>query len=290
MSEFVQMHRVHRHEKGGRYGCFDSHRSLVRKAYESGLERLLIFEDDVDFNDGWERVVLDAKEFLDSGKHYDVLMLGSRIHWVDEMTEERIWRVKATNHHAYILSRAGMEGYLENNDLVEEIIQFCTQDLALNNAWQHIYAHCHTDAITQDPDLGTDNTWFKRVPPLYSEWLQNIVFRRMDRYLLPVIRTALWRRSCLGRRYVVFTRTMAIDDGRVSLKPLPLFDFFFVFFFMITAYPPKGYCALMYDVFVPWFRRLFAGQLVDHRNPTQAAEADAAPPQLLVTAEASRND
>lgn len=263
MKEVVQMHRVHRHEKGGRYGCFDSHRTIVKKAYEAGLERVLIFEDDVDFHDGWAQVVLDTKEFLDSNVHFDALLLGSRIHWVDEKTTDHIWRVKATNHHAYILSRSGMEGYLANDDMVEEIIQYCTQDLALNNAWQHIYAHRNTDAITQDPDLGTDNIWFKRMPPLYTNWMQNTVFRRMDRYLLPVIRTNLWRYSCVGRKYVVFTRTMAIDDGRVSLKPLPIFDFLFVFVFMMTAYPPRGYCALIYDILFPFFKRLFTGQLAD---------------------------
>lgn len=259
----VTFHRVHRHEKGGRYGCFDSHRQIVRTALEDGLERIMIFEDDCDFNDGWEQVVLDSKEFLDSGEYFDALLLGSRMHWVEEKTTKNIWRVKATNNHAYILSKSGMELYLEKNEMIEEKIQHITQDLALCNAWQFIYAHRNVEAITQDPDLGSDNQWLKRMPKEYSVWFQTRIVPRIDKYVLPIVRTDLYRGSFIGKNYCIFTRTETIDDGRVCLKPLPAFDFFAVFLFMTLAIPPRGYSGLCRDIFVPFWRNVWRGQIMD---------------------------
>ena len=90
----VSFHRVKRHPQGGRYGCYQSHRSVIEAAYNDGLSSVLIFEDDVMFNEGWQQVVKDAEAFVNSGVAFDTLFLGSRILFVDEKTTPDIWRVK----------------------------------------------------------------------------------------------------------------------------------------------------------------------------------------------------
>lgn len=46
---------------GGRIGCYESHRAVIRQAYKDGLISLLIFEDDVCFNKvWWDEVVEDS--------------------------------------------------------------------------------------------------------------------------------------------------------------------------------------------------------------------------------------
>eukprot|EP00928_Gymnodinium_smaydae_P032837 TRINITY_DN23688_c0_g1_i1.p2 TRINITY_DN23688_c0_g1~~TRINITY_DN23688_c0_g1_i1.p2 ORF type:complete len:143 (+),score=24.10 TRINITY_DN23688_c0_g1_i1:54-482(+) len=77
-SDAVKFLRVERHPRGGRYGCYDSHRTVIQQAYDDGLSSVLIFEDDVEFRDGWERVVEEAKEFLDAGMKFDALVMGAQ--------------------------------------------------------------------------------------------------------------------------------------------------------------------------------------------------------------------
>ena len=77
--EDVHFLRVERHPNGGRYGCYDSHRMVMKQAHDDGLNSVLIFEDDVEFRDGWEMVVQEAIQFLDSATEFDALMLGPEL-------------------------------------------------------------------------------------------------------------------------------------------------------------------------------------------------------------------
>jgi GR25 family glycosyltransferase involved in LPS biosynthesis len=43
----VEFYITEKSSKGGRYGCFESHINVIKKAYNEGYNNILIFEDDI---------------------------------------------------------------------------------------------------------------------------------------------------------------------------------------------------------------------------------------------------
>lgn len=66
-----------KHQKGGLYGCFDSHVQIVKYAYETGLDNILVFEDDVMPSLSYsEEKLATAVEFMNSSDEWDIFYLG----------------------------------------------------------------------------------------------------------------------------------------------------------------------------------------------------------------------
>jgi len=247
LTDLMTYHRVARHPKGGRFGCYDSHRACIEQAYLDGLNSVLIFEDDVLFNEGWEQVVEDAKKFVASGVKFDTLFLGSKIIFVDEQTTERIWRVKCFEAHAYIVSRAGMKAYIDGAETFDRLLAKHGQDLIHNSLWPNMYSHC-SPSICQDDALGTDHIWVDYLPREYAEWMQMTVSPKHKEVVKPLVRSKLWQRSWIGRRYTFGIDNYVIDDGRVRLKGLWMVDGVIHTILMLLCKPPFGYWACLKDI------------------------------------------
>lgn len=246
LKEEVQFLRVERHPKGGRYGCYDSHRTVLQQAYDDGLNSVLIFEDDVEFREGWEKCVEEAKEFLDSGIQYDALMLGPALKFVDDKTLPNIWRVKCIHAHAYIVSREGMLGFISRPELFEKEIVHFPQDVIQNSVWQHLYGHI-SNSIGQDNNLGTDLNWLPDIPPSYSPWFQNVLVPSYDALMQPLIRSDWWRLSWFGRRFMLAMDHCVINDGRICLRGMWYVDTIVMIVLMLLHKPPFGYPSLLRD-------------------------------------------
>ena len=68
---------VKKHEKGGRYGCFDSHIKVLQYAYDNDYENILVFEDDFIPTIGYdENIIKNAIEFMQTNKDWDIFYLG----------------------------------------------------------------------------------------------------------------------------------------------------------------------------------------------------------------------
>ena len=272
----VQFLRVERHPKGGRYGCYDSHRMVMQKAYDDGLDSVLIFEDDVEFRDGWEIAVEEARDFLDSGTKYDALMMGPELKWVDEKTFPKIWRVKCIHAHAYIVSRDGMKSFITNPELFEAQIGEFPQDVIQNSVWQNIYGHIST-SIGQDNNLGTDLNWLPDIPPPYAPWFQNVLVPAYDAFMQPFIRSTWWRKSWFGNRYMLALDHCIIDDGRIRLVGLWQVDAIIMVIIMMLHKPPFGFLALFRDfikMFGPSILRRAQLDRSQHRNVPATKKLD----------------
>lgn len=267
----VQFYRVDRSPHGSIYGCYDSHRRILMDAFQDPhCTRVLIFEDDVLFLEGWEQVVKDAKTFLDTvsaatkddknnnsnpcnkSVSWDALFLGCSFHFVDEMSTPKVWRVKCGCAHAYIVSRQGMENYFKNGgaDFTPNDFSRGGHDLLYNNLWQNIYAIADNNIITQDAALGTNNFWVREVPLKYAPWLQSFVLMRYVSFMQLVLHSKYWYRI-VGRRYAIAIDDNTIDDGRLVLKGLWYLDFLGCVCSLILELcmrrPPYGYWSLLYD-------------------------------------------
>jgi len=251
----VQFYRVRRHPLGPLYGCYDSHRRILRDAYEDrNCNRVMVFEDDVVFWEGWERVVEIAHDFIqNSGVDFDALFLGGTFHFVEAKTTPSVWRVKCGQAHAYIVSRQGLETFIHGPGANVSASAFKTMghDFLYNSVWQNVYAVVDSDVIDQDCAMGTDNHWIKECPPRWAPWLQTVVVVRYCRWIQRLIRSDWWMNSWMGRRYALAIDDATIDDGRITLYGLWWLDTVGIFtsliYQCIISRPPFGYFALLKD-------------------------------------------
>ncbi len=104
-----------KHEKGGLYGCFDSHIQILLEAYNNNLEYILVFEDDFLPTDSYsEDKLQSAIDFMKTNEDWDILHLG-----YSSLRDNK-------DGFSTILS-----GKLYNDDIVQ-YNAFCTQALCYN--------------------------------------------------------------------------------------------------------------------------------------------------------------
>lgn len=76
----VRIKTFKKHEKGGIYGCFDSHIKVLKEAYNKNLEYILVFEDDIIVTDYYsEKYIENAINFMKNNKEWDIFYLGFSI-------------------------------------------------------------------------------------------------------------------------------------------------------------------------------------------------------------------
>lgn len=125
----VDFFDAQKHPKGGRYGCFHSHISVISEAYNNGYERLVVFEDDIMLSPSYQNdLLLEVFAFLsDSGQKWDYFQFGY-FPVVDEagrvIPYSMAKQVKGYPHifefiglgaHAYCLNRDGMRKILSSS-------------------------------------------------------------------------------------------------------------------------------------------------------------------------------
>jgi GR25 family glycosyltransferase involved in LPS biosynthesis len=111
---------VNKHERGGIYGCFDSHIQVIRSAYDSNKQTLLVFEDDLVPSASYnEQNIKNALSFMKRRTgEWDIFFLGYFItdfainpvgRFVKaKFVEQNIIEYRPYGCQAYCLSRQGM--------------------------------------------------------------------------------------------------------------------------------------------------------------------------------------
>ena len=73
----IELYKVQKHPKGGRYGCFNSHIEVIKMAYKNDYENILIFEDDFIPSPAYSiDVIKNVIEFMKNNNDYDIIKLG----------------------------------------------------------------------------------------------------------------------------------------------------------------------------------------------------------------------
>src|SRR3990167_5314477 len=107
-------------------GCFHSHLQVAKKAFASGCNSVLVFEDDVHILPFTSKQIQAINHFVSHHTHFDVLYLGLIISKMWFCGAYPIVRAKGAGCHAYILSRQGMEKlsqYLFTGIAIDKIIK-----------------------------------------------------------------------------------------------------------------------------------------------------------------------
>lgn len=94
-------------------GCFTSHISVIKNAYDDGIERLMVFEDDIMYNTSIKEVDINrVSKFLDK-EEWDIFFLGGTPNiWNKRLYPtgyNNIYRGNFAAAHAYILNRSYMK-------------------------------------------------------------------------------------------------------------------------------------------------------------------------------------
>jgi len=97
-------------------GCFMSHAKVISDAYEKGVKRLMIFEDDSVILENIENsVILQINSFLDDEKWEIFSLSGTPFIWNSTIKKhpkyENIYKGNYTNASAYILNTCAIEKY-----------------------------------------------------------------------------------------------------------------------------------------------------------------------------------
>jgi len=106
---------VHKHSKGGMYGCFDSHIQIIKNAYDKDLDHILVFEDDIIPTDSYsEENMKLAINFMKENKDWDIFYLGC------SFIKDTINGLEIVNSSHYI------------NENIIKFNPFCTHALCYN--------------------------------------------------------------------------------------------------------------------------------------------------------------
>jgi len=72
----VEFCRVNKSDKGGRYGCFESHIDIIKKSLKLNLNNILIFEDDIRPSNYYNLELLNNSIKFMKNNNWDVFYLG----------------------------------------------------------------------------------------------------------------------------------------------------------------------------------------------------------------------
>jgi len=107
----VEFYRVDKHKSDGAQGCFESHINLIKKAWDSGCENVLIFEDDIYPNQITFEKLKEVVGFI-RNEDWDIFYLGICPFFfsipVKKQNYKNIYRLKSNCTHAYIMNREYM--------------------------------------------------------------------------------------------------------------------------------------------------------------------------------------
>lgn len=112
----VQFHRVTKHPNGGLQGCFESHVQVIKNAYDTGMNNVLIFEDDLVTTSNYNKELLaDAIKFMSEDDTWDIFYLGPfpeiKRFTTKSTSYQNVYKIHSLCGHAYVVSRRFMEKF-----------------------------------------------------------------------------------------------------------------------------------------------------------------------------------
>lgn len=191
-------HRADISPHGATFGCCESHLVVIQSALADGCSNLLILEDDVVFNEGWEKVMSECISFLAQNENeIDILFCGSDLRFplARSVTHPTaIWNAVVGLTHACIFTQSGMEKFV---DCFQARIE--AKDIAEPHDWtiyknmesSRLFAHKDCSVIDQRWS-DTNNIWYAEMDPKDSLLFQERVWGVMRRWCDPWVKASLF--------------------------------------------------------------------------------------------------
>lgn len=177
-----------KHPKGGCYGCFDSHIQVIQKAYDAGIKRLLVFEDDALPTPGYTpENVATAIGFMDTNQDWDLFYLGyvpvslsvqGIPYLLAPFVAPGIVRYKPITTHALCYSRRGMEKILHSG--YEDVIGKMQIDEWLVR-FTNLNTYCCVPVLFEQQSIATSNNPNRNT----TEAVVRFIASYIEKYYLP---------------------------------------------------------------------------------------------------------
>ena len=161
----ITFYRPEKDASSGMIGCFTSHIEVIKKAYESGKERVLIFEDDIIKTFHYNKVDYDEmSNFIKNDDQWEILQLS----WFDIITclylnlqpkYKNISEFSSVLASSYILNRNGMKRIL---DSYKNYIGKIPIDIYYYKIFNKKMFNIVPIIFDQDRNLVTDNIWINK--------------------------------------------------------------------------------------------------------------------------------
>lgn len=154
--------------QAGHWACAKSHRALLQKILDRGLDRALIFEDDVILRDdvrSWmERLTPQLKE-----TRWDLFYLGLHLMEAGPRVSENLAVVQTGFHtHAYAVRRRCIPAMLRYLDFVLEHREGVFDGFPVPNV---VKLYCDPILAVQEPCFShTTGTWLDRLPQYFEKF------------------------------------------------------------------------------------------------------------------------
>jgi len=104
LAEFVI---VQNHPVNCEQGIFESHQQCIRQGLQSNAQTIVVFEDDVNFENFDPKKLNDAIQFLKTHDHWNVLFFGCLVKGSRKTEYPSVLKIKyRTLAHAYVMNRA----------------------------------------------------------------------------------------------------------------------------------------------------------------------------------------
>jgi GR25 family glycosyltransferase involved in LPS biosynthesis len=105
LGERVEFHVVPKH-RDPEQGCYESHLACMKKGVESGAERILIFEDDIQFDRFRTETLENAIAFFENQPNWHMLFLGGMVRRSRRTPHPGILKIRYRSlTHAYVIRR-----------------------------------------------------------------------------------------------------------------------------------------------------------------------------------------
>ena len=113
----IKIYNAVKSEEGAIKGCFESHQNIMKSALKSGFSNALIFEDDAEISSHFSFEKIDeVKQFMHHGNYnWDIIYLGcfpDVWKYSQHYVSGNLYKVKATQTHAYIVNKPYMEFFV----------------------------------------------------------------------------------------------------------------------------------------------------------------------------------
>jgi hypothetical protein len=152
-----------RHVRGGTFGCWESHKNVLKKAHDEGYEKVLIFEDDAVITNSFSlKLLQDYISELDYLSSWDLVGLGGISScWssAPQKVGNYFFQTPFFELHAYVASRKFMKNVIEMEYEGQVDYAFARRAYATSYLTT-------TEIFTQDSRMGSHNKLQSIILPL----------------------------------------------------------------------------------------------------------------------------
>ena len=120
----VKWHRVHKSLKGGKYGCYESHLNVFKKALKLNLPYILVCEDDIYLNENFKSELEKVVNLIkDSNFKWDIIKFNDHGLFLIEDEMNFLYRAKTFGGQCYLINNATMKKMV-NIGIIDEHVDY----------------------------------------------------------------------------------------------------------------------------------------------------------------------